>query len=288
MQYKTLGRTNLQVSVIGFGGAPIGLPGYLGKEDRDSPEFRAAARLAVQTAVQKGVNYFDTAPGYGQGRSERYIGEALEPHRDRVILATKYSWETTLTPQARTDALRESLERLRTKSVDVLQLHGFFFGDETADRILGSDLLDWADEMRSRGLCRFTGITAEGPSGALERLMRTGRFDVIEIAYNLIYQSTCDYQRDPAGIIPLAKSLGMGVTTMRAPTSGFLQRLLGQAFGLDARAVTRLAINYVLSTPEVDCAVIGMKNIDEVTANCELAGDLSSRLDIKALHDRYA
>ena len=142
--------------------------------------------------------------------------------------------------------------------------------------------------MRAKGLCRFTGITAEAPSGALERLLRTRRFDMILVAYNLIYQCFCDYQRTPFGIIPLARTLGMGVATMRPTTSGFLQQLLRREFPeLDERRLTRLAINFVLSTPEVDCAVIGMRHPDEVVANAELAADTGSRLDVRDLHNRF-
>ena len=289
MEVRTLGRTGLRVSALGFGGAPIGIPGYLSPEDRDSAAFQAAALAALREAAARGVNYFDTAPGYGEGRSERRIGEALEDQRDRVILATKYPFPADWTPAQATEALRHSLERLRTDYVDLLQLHGGVYTDDLAERILHAGVLDWADAMRAQGLCRFMGLTAEGPSGALERLLRTGRFDCIEIAYNLIYQSTCDYQRAPTGIIPLAKSLGMGVTTMRPTTCGFLQKLLGAAFPeIDRDRLTRLAIQFVLSTPEVDCVVVGMRHAQEVLANVALAEDTAGRLDLAALHDRFA
>jgi len=289
MEYRALGKTGLKVSAIGFGGAPIGIPDYLSHEDRDSESFRSAAVAALREAAERGINYFDTAPGYGEGRSERLFGEALEDKREHVILATKYTFRDGKAPAQYTEGLEESLARLRTDHVDVLQFHGGFFHDDQADRILASGVLDWVDEMRSRGLCRFRGITAEGPSGALERLLRTGRFDVVSIAYNLIYQCTCDYQREPTGIIPLARSLGIGVTTIRPTTCGFLQKLLGSAFPrLDLATLTRLAIKFVLSTPEVDCCIVGMRTPREVAANVELAEDRGARVDLRALHDRFS
>jgi len=167
-------------------------------------------------------------------------------------------------------------------------MHGGLWTDEQAEAILTGPVLDWADEMRRRGCARFTGITAEGPSVALERLLRSGRFDVLQIAYNLIYQDPCDYQREPAGVIPLARSLGMGVVTMRTATSGFLQKLLAAEFPeIGAAAVTGLAIRFVLSTPEVDCALVGMRSTDEVIDNAALAADPSARLDLRELHRRY-
>lgn len=289
MEYRAFGRTGLRVSRIGFGGAPMGIPGYLSHDDRDAPAVRAAGLGALREAVARGINYFDVAPGYGDGRAEDIYGEALEPHRDRVVLATKY-WihDEDWTPETGTRRLRESLDRLRARRVDVLQLHGLAIGDAVAARVLRLGVLDWADEMRARGLCRFTGISAEAPSGALESLLRTGRFDAILMAYNLIYQAACDYQREPFGVIPLARSLGLGIATMRPTTSGFLQRLFADRFpGIAEREVTRLAIGFVLSTPEVDCAVIGMRNAREVTENVALAEDEASRLDLKRLHDRF-
>jgi len=289
MECRALGKTGLKVSCLGFGGAPIGIPRYLSHEDRDSDAFRSTCISAVREAVARGVNYFETAPGYGEGRSERIFGEALDGLRDRVVLATKYAFREGLTPEQRTDVLRASLDRLRTNRVDILQFHGGCFDDEFADRILASGVLDWVDEVQAKGLCCFRGITAEGPSGGLERLLRTGRFDVLMIAYNLIYQCACNCANQPAGIIPFARSLGIGVTTMRPTTCGFLQKLLGAVFpGLDTAELTRLAIRFVLSTPEVDCCVVGMRTPAEVAANAELAEDLAGRLDIRSLHNRFA
>ncbi len=290
MQYRHLGRAGLRVSAVGFGGAPIGLQGYLGGEDRDSPAFQQRAIDAVREAVAKGINYFDTAPGYGDGRSERLLGQALEPHREAVHIATKIPLgDASTTEAARTDALGASLERLRSGHVEVLQLHGTRWSDEQAEFILTGGLLDWAQRMRDRGRFRLLGITAESSNAALERLVGSGRFDVLQVCYNLIYQGACDHQRRPAaGIIPQARELGMGILTMRSATSGFLQRLLaGTSPGPGSAAVTRLAIQFVLSTPQVDVALVGMSSVDEVHTNAAIADDLAGRLDLGALHERY-
>ncbi|NQT88341.1 aldo/keto reductase [bacterium] len=289
MDYRELGGTGLRVSRLGFGGAPIGIPNYLTREARDTDAFHAAAIAALREAVALGITYFDTAWSYGGGRSERLMGEGLEPFRDRVVLATKYPFRPDPAPEQYTEALGASLERLRTDRIDVLQLHGGTFSDELADTILGSGVLDWADAMKGSGRCRALGITAEGPSGGLERLLRTGRFEVIEIGYNLVYQSTCDHQREPSGIVPFARALGMGVTTMRPTTCGFLQKLLAAEFpDIDAARLTRLAIRFVLSTPEIDSVCVGMRHEDEVRLNVALAEDAGSYLDLEALHDRFA
>ena len=288
MEYRTLGRTGLKVSRLGFGGAPAGLQGYLTADDRDSEEFRATVAAAVREAVTLGVNYFDRAPGYGNGRGETIFGEGLAGVRDRVVVATKYGFDPARPVERYGEGLAGSLERLRTGCVDVLQLHGGYFDDALADEVLASGVLDWARRMQADGLCRFTGVTAEGPSGALERILRTGKVDVLEVAYNAIYQSCCDYQREPTGIIPLARSLGIGVTTMRPTTCLALPRLLASEFpDIDAGRVVRLAMNFVLSTPEVDCMLVGMRTPQEVRRNVALAEDARGRLDLRALHARY-
>ena len=140
----------------------------------------------------------------------------------------------------------------------------------------------------ARGDGQVIGITAEVPSGGLERLIDTGRFDVLQMAYSLIYQGACDYQREPFGIIPRARALGMGILGMRAATSGVLHKLLSAEFpDLDPHRVTRLALRFVLSTPEVDSALVGMRTPAEVAANTSLVRDLTARMDVKALHDFF-
>ncbi len=287
METAILGRTGLEVSRLGFGGAPLGLQGYLDREDKASADYEQRAVRALRTALERGITFFDTAPGYGDGRSEEIVGKALAGRRDEFALATKFhQWHGDGADAEQT--FTESLARLGTDHVDLLQLHGGYFTDETADALLASGVPDWAEREKARGRARFVGITAETTSGALERLLRSGLFDTLQIGYCLIYQSHCDHQREPRGIIPLAKELGLGVLTMRTATSGFLQHLLKLEFPrLPAAKVTALAIRFVLSTPEVDCALVGMRTEDEVLANVALAEDPAARLDLAELNDRY-
>jgi aryl-alcohol dehydrogenase-like predicted oxidoreductase len=282
---RPLGSTGLSVSALGFGGAVIGIDGYLVDDDRDDPQFLTRAATAVRTAVEQGITMFDTAPGYGAGRSESLMGQALEPYRDRITLATKVGVRPDQDPQGWTESLLASLDRLRTRQVDLLQLHGGSWTDELAEWALGAPA-DWLAQMRGRGLTRAVGFTAEVPSGGVERMLRSGRFQTLQMAYSLIYQGACDYQREPFGPIPLAKSLGMGVLTMRTTTSGVLPRLLADFPRLSSADISRLAIKFVLSTPEVDCALVGMSNPEEVRANCALAADENDRFDLEFIHNR--
>jgi hypothetical protein len=284
---RPLGVTGLNVSALGFGGAVIGIEGYLKQPGEEAVIALDVARATVAAARAKGVNFFDTAPGYGGGRSEAIIGETLEPYRDSVHLATKVGVHPGEHPEAWTASVMRSLERLRTDHVDLLQLHGNTWTDELADWVL-AEPLPWLETMRRQGLARWIGLTAEAPSAGLERLLRSGRFHVLQMAYSVIYQCACDYQRAPFGVIPLAKELGMGVLTMRTTTSGVLHNLLRAEFpDLGDDRISRLAIKFVLSTPEVDCALVGMGDPGEVDANCGLAADLANRFDLVALHDFF-
>lgn len=288
MEIRQLGRTDLHVSRIGFGGAPLGLRGYLDHEDKSSEAFERRARRAIRAALEQGITFFDTAPGYGGGRSEEIMGRALEGHRDDVVLATKFGGWHERDAEALERQLTESLSRLRTDHVDLLQVHGGYYGQEDATALLEGGVMDWAERERERGRCRYLGLTAETASGPLERLLDSGRFDTLQIAYSFIYQSHCDYQRGPKGIIPFARERGLGILSMRTATSGFLQRVMKQEFPqVPTDELTAFAIRFVLSTEEIDCALIGMRSEREVEMNVELAEDLSNRLDLARLNDRY-
>lgn len=287
MEYKVLGRTGLRVSIIGYGGAVIGIPYYLAREDTADPEVQKNYVRALERAVELGINYFDTAPGYGDGASETIFGRALSKYRDLIFLASKVTYSGT--PDEIQSSVERSLSRLRTDYLDVMQFHGGYFNDREADGILNGGPLERLERLREAGKIRFIGITAEVPTGALERMLATSRFDVLQICYNLINQLACDHSRQCRGIVAMAKQYSMGVVTMRTATSGFMQKLLSREFGqaVNEDAVTRMCVKYVLSTPEIDVALVGMRNRREVEMNAALAGDAEARYDLGEIHDRF-
>jgi aryl-alcohol dehydrogenase-like predicted oxidoreductase len=288
LESRRLGATGLNVSRIGFGGAAIGIDGYLVNEKRSEAGVRERAVSAIRAALEEGITLFDTAPSYGFGLSETIYGEALASHRSTIVLSTKVKAEPGQTPDDWTRSVAASLARLRTDKVDLLQLHGMSWPDDLSDWVLRERVVDWLESIKARGWARAIGITAEVPSGGLERLIDSRQFDVLQIAFSAIYQGACDYQRAPFGPIPRARALGMGILTMRAATSGVLQKLLIAEFPeLDPGRITRLALRFVLSTPEVDSALIGMRNPQEVRANAGLLRDATARIDIRRLHDFF-
>ena len=287
MQYKILGRTGLEVSVMGYGGAVLGIPYYLACEDTNDPAIQDTYIASIRRAQELGINYFDTAPGYGSGLSETIMGRALSEHRHKILLASKVTYSGT--PDDIQFSVEQSLRRLKTDYLDILQFHGGYFSEKEADSIINDGRLGKLEELRDAGKTRFIGVTAEVPTGALERMLATERFDVLQICYNIINQVVCDHSRQCRGIAALAKRYDMGVVTMRSATSGFMQGILKREFGpaVSAEKVTRMCINYVLSTPEIDVALVGMRNLREVETNAALAVDVQARYDLDELHNRF-
>ena len=287
MQYRTLGRTGLRVSEIGVGGAQFGIPNYMGNWDPAGEEAVRATVATVHRALELGYTYFDTAPGYGQGRGEELVGRALAGRRHEVTLATKVS-RGQWTPEGIRASVAASLRRLRTEVIDVIQFHGGWYHPEDVAQILERGGLETFQRLRDEGQVRFLGFTAEGPSAGVERLIATGAFDTMQVRYNLLYQHPSDWENDE-GIIRQADAQGMGIILMRPMTSGVLQRLMAEAFPeIPTERVGRLLLNYVLSDPYVDVALVGVRDPRLVEANAALSDDVGARMDLARVHYRFA
>jgi hypothetical protein len=283
MRQRELGRTGLMVSEVGYGGAPAGIPHYLETWDPHGEPETESLTCAIHRAVDLGINYFDTAPGYGDGRGEELFGRALAGRRDRVVLATKTSARDGEGVRRSVEA---SLRRLRTDVLDVIQFHGGWYPATEVQRILDESLPAF-QALRDEGKVRWLGFTAEGPSGGASQLVATGAFDLLQVRYNLLYQHTCDYVNE-AGLMREAEAQQMGIVTMRSLTSSIFQRLMQQTFPTELAGVDldRFCLNYVLSNPFVDVALVGMRRAAEVEANVALSDDLPARVDLVELHRR--
>lgn len=288
MQYRILGRTGLRVSEVGMGGAQFGIPDYMGHWDPFTEEAQRITTATIHRALELGYNYFDTAPGYGEGRSEEMVGNALRGHRDEVIIATKVSRDTWGSPSEIRRSVEGSLRRLQADVIDIIQFHGGWYNRGEDMVILGEGGLETFQQLREEGKVRFLGFTSEGPSGGVERLIASGAFDTMQVRYNLMYQHPSDFENNE-GIIRLADAQGMGIILMRPLTSGVFQRLMAATFPqIPALDVGRLLLNYVLSDPYVDVALVGMRELRFVDINNAISDDVSSRLDLEALHYRFA
>lgn len=191
MEYRPLGQTGVRLSAVSFGAGPV--PALMTGPDADRQ------LETVHAALQAGINGFDTAAGYGQGRSEAGLGAALAglgARRD-VHLATK----VRLQPADLDDiaggvrrSVERSLQRLRVERVTLLQLHNAIAFDRGAwpDAVTPDDVLrpggvaDTLARLRQEGLIAHFGLTATGDSAALRQVIRTGVFQTAQVPFSLV------------------------------------------------------------------------------------------------------
>ena len=236
MQYRTLGRTGIKVSAISFGAGPVS--GLMTGSDAN------AQRDVVAAAIEAGINWFDTAPGYGAGSSEANLGRTLSEIKPAqpIHIATKVRIPLDSTEPI-SDVIRrsveESLQRLRVNSVALLQLHNGITtgrGDEpasiTPDDILSrGGVADTFDRLRDEGIIRHTGLTGTGQPSAMKTVIRSSRFDTVQTPYNALNPSagaTSPVQpgdTDYGNILADCAEMRMGVFAIRVFAAG---ALLGQ------------------------------------------------------------
>ncbi len=218
MRYRELGRTGLRVSEVGvgawgLGGAMVvgGLPNSYGAADH------ADATRMLHWALDRGVNFIDTAPVYGFGHSEELIGQAIQGRRDRVILETKVGEHHVDGLQAWSfssdfvrKALDESLRRLRTDYIDVYLLHLPASGGVGVE-----EALEAIEAARATGKVRAAGASIYDNRMGVE-LIRSGRCQVIQQVVNLLQPEAT------RELLPAAAEHGVGVVARQALYRGFL------------------------------------------------------------------
>jgi aryl-alcohol dehydrogenase-like predicted oxidoreductase len=235
MNYRELGRTGIRVSVVAFGAGPVS--GLMTGADED------AQHAAVARALEAGINWFDTAPGYGQGRSEANLGRVLEKLRaaGSVHLATK----VRVPPDALGDvsdfvrrSVDESLSRLGVARVSLLQLHNGIthsLGDETSSLspeyiLRPGGVADAFRRVRDEGSADYFGLTGTGHPAALREVIGSNQFDAIQVPYHLLNPSAgspipTPGETDYGNILADCASNRLGVFAIRVFAGG---ALLGQ------------------------------------------------------------
>jgi aryl-alcohol dehydrogenase-like predicted oxidoreductase len=269
------GRTGFEITRIALGGYPFGGVNRARGWDPFTAEGRSRAIATIRAALDAGINMIDTAPGYGKGNSESIIGEATRGMRDRFTLATKVTYRGE--PDEVNRSVEASLRRLETDHIDVIQFHGGFYTSEQVRRILEGGLIDRLEQLRDQGKVRFLGFTVEEPWTGLP-LIESGRFDVVQVRYNLIYQGAALH------LLKDATEKDMGVSVMRPMTSGILQRLATYiAPEWDEGGLYGTALKFVLSDSRVHTANVGMRSPAEVETNVALATEFLPSFDVAEL-----
>ena len=288
---RPLGNTGLQVSILGYGGAPIGFtPG------RSGAEFVVLLRRALEL----GINFFDTAPDYRE--SEELLGEALRGRRTDAILATKCgrlqarrgrTWEIhedwSATGVLRT--LDASLRRLQTDYLDLVQLHS-----PPGWVLEHGDALHALTRAREAGKVRHVGISADGDDAW--RALEKGAFATLQISYSIL-------QQEPGmALLPAAVRHGMGLIAKQPIANGIpnqrerpthpdwawkwdlAQRLNWQGDGPGADRIS-LALRWVLANPLVSTAIVGTTSIAHLEANVVAATQPLDPTTVDRIHEAY-
>ncbi len=293
MRYRKLGRTGLVVSEIGLGGGGIG---HVWGETTDE-----AIAETIALAISEGINFYDVAPGYGNGAAERNLGRALLEAPQGVgrdmLVATKVALsqdDLDDVPGAVQRGIHESLERLRRERIDVFQLHNTITSERghyrrsisVGDAMLAIETLQ---RLKQDGLTRFIGITGMGEAERVREVLRRAELDTVQCYYNLLNDSNA--RPLPAGsglhdhgqLLPLAADLGLGVIGIRNLSGGALSSGLDREVdpqslvGMDARraetlrflesdgvALSRWSARFALQQPAISSVVPGVKNIEEL------------------------
>ena len=227
MQKRRLGRTGLEVSVLGYGAGAVG--GLFTKGRADDQE-RAVAR-----ALDAGINYFDTAPIYGNGESERNLGRVLKALKADVVVGTK----VRLTAAHRADigkaiaqGMEDSLKRMGRDHVDLFQLHNGLVatdaGDKLAIDIALNEVVPALEKLRKEGKTRFIGFTGVGETAALHQAIDSRAFDTMQVVYNALNPSAGGPLpkgapgQDYGKLFDRIKAADMGTIVIRALAGGAL------------------------------------------------------------------
>jgi aryl-alcohol dehydrogenase-like predicted oxidoreductase len=298
MRYRKLGRTQFDVSEIGYGAWGIGGIQWLGGRDDES-------LAALHAAIDCGLNFIDTALAYGDGHSEELVGKAVREAGKKIYVATKVPPKNELWParpgipienvfpyQYILDSTDRSLRNLGLEQIDLQQLH--VWNPEWIDRD------DWrraAEQLKTSGKVRAFGISINDhqPDSAVE-IIRTGVIDTVQVIYNVFDQSP------ERSLFPLCRERGVGVLarvpldegaltgTIREDSEfdkgdfrawyfrgdrkkqvvervAALEKDLGGADG----SLPDLALRFTLSHPAVSTVIPGMRSVRHAKSNCALS-----------------
>jgi aryl-alcohol dehydrogenase-like predicted oxidoreductase len=294
LNHRKLGRTGLEVSEIGYGAWGIGKSQWMGAQDDESLR-------ALNTAIDLGLNFIDTALGYGNGHSERLVGQVVRERSETVHVATKIPPKNLTWPAPSglhpdetfpADHVREcterSLKNLGFEAIDVQQLH--VWSDEWVGE---GDWLEAVEELKREGKIRFFGVSInDHQPGNAVRLIETGVVDTVQVIYNVFDQSPEDElfpacQEHDVGVIVRVPFDEGALTGRITPETTFeegdfrndyfrgdrkaevydrVRSIVGE-LGVTEDALAEVALRYVLSHPAVSTVIPGMRSVRNVERN---------------------
>jgi L-galactose dehydrogenase/L-glyceraldehyde 3-phosphate reductase len=295
MRYRPFGRTGLEVSELVFGGGFVG--GILIHADDDTK------LAALRCGLDGGMNWIDTAPSYGAGKSEEALGWLLKEVDAKPYLSTKVRLDLDRADDlaGKIEAsLEQSLKRLGRDSVDLFQLHNPI-GPETAGATIGVPQVLGAggvaaafERLRDQGLFHFTGITALGDARSIRDVTASGRFDSAQVYHNLLNPSAAG-KASPGwcepnfeGVLGACREHGVAAMNIRVLAAGVIAtdlrhgREMPIVPGFDMKAEearvravferlgdrygtrAQTALRFSLANPDLSCVVVGFAEIGHI------------------------
>jgi uncharacterized protein len=247
MATRRFGRTGHRVKIYSLGGQAT-----LEKADTD-----AESDAIIHRALDLGINYIDTAAGYGRGISETYIGRVMKTRRNEVFLATKTNDRTY---DGAMRQLEQSLKNLQTDQLDSWQVHNVR-SMEDIERIFADDgVIKAIEEVRSQKIARFVGITGHRDPFVLAEGIRRYNFDTVLMAVNAADRHHNSFIEN---LIPITTRMRLGTIGMKIPARGRLFKEGG---------ITSMekAMCYVMSQ-RIDTIIVGVDTVDQLEKNVAVA-----------------
>ena len=277
--YRRLGRTELMISDISFG----------------TSRLRTGQEHLIDHALDRGINYFDSAEGYTRGQSEQVIGNALKGKRDKAFIVSKTISRSTTSAKRFMEDLDGSLRRLQTDYVDVYMNHAV----NDIGVVGNPEWLAFADKAREQGKIRFTGISGHAGNliDCIDYAVDEDMVDVILAAYNFgqdpkFYEgltSGIDWvatQPDLPRVIKAAKEKDIGVVAMKTLMGARLNDM--RPYEDQGATFAQAAFSWVLSNPDVDALIITMRSEADIDEYLGASGASDVSTAQRALLDQYA
>jgi uncharacterized protein len=263
---RPLGKTGVQVSAIGIGGYHLG----------SAKDLQEAKRI-VDEAIDAGVNFFDNAWDYHDGRSEEWMGAALRGKRDKVVLMTKVCTHGRDNRVALT-MLDESLRRLQTDHLDVWQIHEVIYANDPDLIFAPNGAIEALAQAKKEGKVRFVGFTGhKDPSIHLRMLSHDFPFDTVQMPLNCM---DANFRSFETHVLPELNRRGIAPLGMKS---------LGGCGEIVAKGVARVdeALRYAMSLP-VATTISGMNSVDVLRQNLAIACGFKpmSAAQMQQLRDR--
>jgi predicted aldo/keto reductase-like oxidoreductase len=253
---RVLGRTKEKVTILGLGTAPVG-EGPVGVEE---------GIKIFSEAIDRGVNYVDTARIYGN--AEEILGHLIPKQRDKLFVVTKVSTDNGARAE---HSLNESLRRLKTDHIDLVHIHSI--GSKNLDRVLASGgVVEFLLKQKEAGKIRFIGISGHNRPGNFVRMIQTDQIDVLMCVMNHADRNIYDFE---SKVLPEARKRNVGCAAMKVYAGikgGFRNHRSGYVGCATEPARLPHAMAYALDLEGVSVAVVGPYTVEQSIQNVRFAG----------------